>query len=72
MKRYYYHVSYFVSGKKRDALGDCVIYTYDPIKTTESINAMREKISEDVGGKVVILGFQLLRIEGIEPEEVAT
>ena len=66
MKRYFYHVSYYISVKGVDAVGDCIVDVPTPIKTAEAINAMREKIAEDKEGTVVILSFQLLRIEGAE------
>lgn len=72
MKRYYYHVSYYRSGKKSDGIGDCVVDTSEPIKTAETINTVRRLIAEDEDESVAILGFQLLRIEGVEPEEVIT
>jgi hypothetical protein len=65
VKRYYYHVSYYISGKGAAAVGDCIIDAPAPIKTAEAINTMREKIAEDKEGTVVILSFQLLRIEGV-------
>lgn len=75
MKRYYYHVSYYRSGKKENGVGDVVIDTPEPIKTAETINRIREIIKTNRGDQdatVVILGFTLLRIETVKTEEVET
>jgi hypothetical protein len=74
MKKYYYHVVYYRIDKNGDNLGDVTACTSRPIKTEEDINSVREGIRADSGGIgiVVILGWQLLRIEDVEPEEVAT
>ena len=45
MKRYYYHVSYYRSGKKSDGIGDCVVDASEPIKTAETINTVRRLIA---------------------------
>lgn len=70
MKRYYYHVSYYHKGKTGDRLGDGILHTPEPIKTAESIIRVREGILADCGGEgvVVLLGFQLLRIEDVSEE----
>ncbi len=65
MKRYFYHVSYYRKSEKEDGVGDCIINISKPIKTAEGINAMREAIEEDKEATVVILNFQLLRIEDV-------
>jgi hypothetical protein len=75
MKRYYYHVSYYRSGKKEEGVGDVVIDTPEPIKTAETINRIRGVIKTDCGDQdttVVILNITLLRIEDAKTEEVET
>ena len=74
MKRYFYHVSYYKAGRQEDGVGDCVVDTPEPIKTAETLNRIREAIMDDNGGggSLVILGFQLLRIETAPTEEVPT
>lgn len=74
MKRYFYHVSYFWLYEGEGTLADTIIDTPEPIKTEEAINRVREVIQAGYGvrGPVGLLGFQLLRIENVEPEEVAT
>lgn len=74
MKRYYYHVRYYVKGKDH-SVGEGIINSTEPIKNAETINRIREAIKadgEDEDAAVVILGWQLLRIEDAEPEEVET
>lgn len=65
MKRYFYHVSYYRKGEKGDHVGDCIIDTPEPIKTAEGIDTMRDLIAGDEEATVVILNFQLLRIEDV-------
>jgi hypothetical protein len=75
MKRYYYHVAYYKKGKKSLGVGDIVVDTPEHIKTSGHINAVRRTIAADCEDEVtalVILGWQLPRIEDAEPEEVAT
>lgn len=74
MKRYHYHVAYYLGDKSGGMLEDTIIHTPTPIKTEEDFNTVRGAIRTRYGGRgfVVILNITLLRIEDAKPEEVAT
>jgi hypothetical protein len=74
MKRYFYHVSFFHKIGISERIGDGILTLPEPIKTREAVVRAREEILANCGGEgaVVLLGFQLLRIEDAEPEEVGT
>jgi hypothetical protein len=64
VKTYHYHVSFFYGM----ANGDTVVTNRKPIDTGEDIEALREFIAsrqetQGIPGKVVIIAFQLLKVE---------